>query len=138
MARIYYYVIFAIIISILIEIAGLQIIGQGGLLDTVGLFDIENGTVTFDSIFFAQILIVLSLVVGAGLVIGLFTRLNENFLLATFIVAILSVTFVGALWNVIVISNNYQNYIRIPILIVMAPFTVGYMLSLFEYIRGNI
>jgi hypothetical protein len=58
--------------------------------------------------------------------------------MAPFITLFLTAVFFGAMWNVILITNNFANYIRLPVIVIMVPFCMGYLISLFEYIRGNV
>lgn len=145
MARMYFYVLVAIVLTMMMNLLAIDIQGDGNVLDKVGLSGfMESGNVLDFSagVFFSNLFgtsgILIIVAAGAGIIISLFSRSQpENYVILPFITVVLA-TFVGTLWSVLLTGAAYDNWIRIPLIILMGPFTIGYILSMVEWFRGNV
>jgi len=143
MARVVYYLTVAILITILLQVVGFQS-EQQGVLSILGVSNISQGDGDYnynsDSSFLAELLGILNSLKGAavgGLVIGFLISRNENFIMVVFISAVL-IAFIGSFTSIILLSGVYDNYIKIPALIIGLVFTSGFVVTLFEFARGNV
>jgi len=143
MGKIYFYVGFALVMTMLLNVLAIDTSDNSGILQVVGLtgFTEDNKQLDFSpSTFFRNIFGstgILILAITSGIIIGLITRIQpENYIILPFIVGTL-VLFVGALWNLIIVSNVYDNFIRIPLIMFAGPFTIGYIVSLIDWFRGR-
>jgi len=143
MGKVYFYVMTALIMTMLLNIFAIDTSANGGILQAVGLsgFKDDNSGLDFSvATFFREVFGstgILILSVAVGIIVGIITRTQpENYIILPFITGTL-VLFIGALWNVLLVSNVYDNYIRIPLIIFMGPFTIGYILSMIDWFRGR-
>ena len=149
MARVYTYSVIAVTLALLFSFAGIGI-GQQDFLTNIGLnitaganTSVTNNLST-GNIFlkiFGSAGIWAGIGIAAALAVSFFTKASpENYLILPFITASLSL-FVGFMINLITYITSSQATIpswELPILIiVLAPFTVGYMISLVEFWRGT-
>lgn len=146
MARMMYYIITAIVLTMMLNLFSMDTQNDEGILDIVGLAgfkedntNLDYGAADFFTRLFGSAAGIL-IVAGAlgGIALTFFSKSpQENFLILPFVTIVL-VVFVGALWNTIIASSSYDNWIRIPIIVFMGPFTVGYILTMVEFFRGNV
>ena len=142
MGRLYFYMMAIIMLSILLTIVGtISPDNANSGLKIVGVDDIVEGEVTSYSSLYIDLfgsagLLIIGLTVGIA--VTFFARSSsENYLMLPFITGTLAL-FVGSLWNIMIITNGTTNWIRIPIWAIMIPFTIGYIITLAEWFRGNI
>ena len=132
MGKVYYYTFFASIIVLLLTMTGT-------MTDLNAPVTYENGAVNFGNIYDylfgnAGILI---LAVTAGIAIAYFTQTTaENYIILPFITAVLALYF-NTLVSLITYGGNFPLPIKLIIILILAPFTFGYVLSLVEFFRGN-
>lgn len=145
MGRVYFYIIAALILTMLINLVPFQTAADADALVQTGLAGFESGSVgdwsvgDFFSKLFGETAGIL-VVVGAlgGIALSFFSKSpQENFIILPFIVATLTL-FMGALWKVLLIAQGYPVWISIPIILIMGPFSVGYIITMVEFFRGNV
>lgn len=139
MARVYMYVIISVGIMLTLQVLGIQT-GINGLAEIVNVVTSgEDITVSdfFDSLFDIDNGILLASL-GVGLIAGLFARAQlENLIVLPFITGTL-VAFIGTFIRLIGHMNNLDLWLSNIILIVMGMFTIGFIVSLVEFFRGNV
>jgi len=142
--RIYFYVITAIMLTMILNLFSFETQSDNGVLSKVGLSGFLNNNLDADfsaADFFVQAFGVSGILVlasaGVGLVIAFAVGgQRENYIVLPFLTTVLAI-FVGALWSTIGISSVYPDWIRIPVVMIMGPFTMGYILTMIEWFRGN-
>lgn len=141
MARVYFYVVTAIILALLIEMAGLGAVTGDNDQSVRSIVGLEEGAedIGFSSftrnIFDANVGLLLAGVL-TGLAASLFgKRTAENFIILPFITGILFV-FVGTFATAINLAKD-NALIGAPVVVIMGAFGIGYILSLVEFFRGN-
>lgn len=133
--KVYNYVVTAIGIMLLLEMAGIQT-GMSAILNVFGLG--TNSANIQESLFYSQIGIILSVTTVASIAISFFTRSSpENYILRPLVTGIL-VLFVATFANIMNYAlANYPAWIYSIVLLIFAPITIGYILALFEWFRGT-
>lgn len=139
MARVFTFVMFATVLMLLLEISGIPT-AFNPILQLIGL-GTDNASVNvsslYDILFNASSGIFLA---GAavGIAISFFTRSTpENLLLLPLITGILA----GFVGTFISVANYFlasgQSWLSMPILVIFGAITVGYLISLAEFLRGT-
>lgn len=135
--KVYNYTIITLGMLLLLEFAGINT--NTNLLSIVGI-----GTDSFGfslSNFYGFLFGSGGILLGVGtatVVVGLFTKASpENLILLPFITGVLAV-FIQGMGSIIIHSlGNYSPWVSAIILLLLAPYVVGYALSLAEFFRGT-
>ena len=139
--RIFIFTIIAVGLMFILPLMGIQ----AGFTSISKILQLkEDGTLTFSSfvdILFSNsdgILGTLGLFGAGVLILGLvISGQLENFIMLPFIVAVLF-PIAGGFVSLFILFGQFEPWISIPMRGLIAAFIVGYILSLFEYFRGNI
>lgn len=137
--KVYNYIIILTGIILLFQIFGIHT-GMDSLLLLIG-YNTITGVFSFSASAFVNAIfsnVGVLLAVGAGIIIGSQTKATpENYILLPLITGTL-VLFIQAF--VLIISyaaSNFPAWINSIFLLILAPLTIGYALSLAEFFRGS-
>lgn len=135
--KVWNYVIISIGMVLLFKFAGIDY-GATAIIDLFGITTSEMaiGTSAFwDSVFSSSGILI---GITAGIVIGAFTRTSpENYIILPIITGTLGGLIQSFVGIVAYSSANYASWVSGIILLIMAPFTAGYILALVEFFRGT-
>lgn len=135
--KVWNYVIISVGLVLLFKFAGIDY-GANSILNLVGIgtdsVSISTGNLWNAILGSSGILI--GIVVGV--VVGVFTRSSpENYIILPLITGTLG-AFIQAFVGLMQYSlANYSGWVSGIVLLILAPFTVGYILSLVEFFRGT-
>jgi hypothetical protein len=136
-----FYISFAIIISIFINVAAININDDGGVLSRIGVTIDSDGKFDFNySLFVGSVLTLIGASAIVGIGVGFLSQGSitpQDVAIQSFIIATLAV-FVGSIASILTATSGFPNFVAIPMAIVMIPFTVGYIVTMLEYFRGNV
>ena len=72
-----------------------------------------------------------------GVIVGVLTRATpENYIILSLITSIFTV-FIGSFTRLVILSSAYPDWIRIPIVMIIVPFSVGFVITSVEFFRSN-
>ncbi len=135
--KVWNYIFISTFLALILEFSGIQT-GYNGVLNLVGL-GADTITVTnssfYNAIFVTGILVTLI----AGVSIGVLTKSNpENWVILPLITGTL-IVFVQTFYSVMqyTLNSNIEPWVRYVVLLVLGPFTVGYILACVEFFRGT-
>ena len=142
--KVFNYIIILTGMMLLLALAGFQVGAVNIILNTVGIA-VHNATIDtsiswgelFLRLFQDDAIKGILMGVGVGIVVGLFMQGRlENFMILPFITGYL-VFFVGAMNSLMVDSMKYGSLIGTMVIVILAPLTVGFLISLIEFFRGS-
>lgn len=145
MARMMVFVMIAFTISIILHFTGL-VPSNDTTLTTTGFTNIResNSGINSFSAFYTSLFggagatgILIGL--GVGIIASLLTRgAVENFIVLPFITGTLGL-FLGTFYSVIFLAGGIsQDFLRIPITLLAGAFSIGYIITMVEFFRGNV
>lgn len=142
MARVYFYMGFAIIVMLILALTGMQtntgkVLGKLGLVKPADVQNLEKNS------FYVNLIGYIGLLAGvAGIIIGAFTRGSSTTSVAAGAGGIL-LWFVSDLLSIVNISNatntgsGVEYTIGWIVFIVMIPLVLAYILSIFDWVRNG-
>jgi len=140
--KVWNYIIMFVVISVLMFLAGIEITGVTNLLIKIGI--LQEGAINLDSnnTFRTTAIALLALAVGAGLIIGFITKSqSENFIILPFItgtgIAFGLFVFINLGYSIINYGFTQADWIGYITLVIFAPLTIGFIVSLIEFFRGT-
>lgn len=138
--KVWNYVYLLVGVSILLELMGLDLSGTG-ILSAIGYsrsatainFDFTLGT------FFSSFLLIGTLAGAAtGIIVGLFTRATpENYIVYGMVTGGTLTLFTGVITQIVGGISGAAMWIQGLTIIIIAPFAIGYLLALAEFLRGT-
>lgn len=133
--KVWNYVLISIGMILLLEMGGIPT-GASGVLEFVGLS--TNSADVNISGFYDAVLLMLAAGLGGGIIIGFFTRTSpENFIILPFIISTV-VLFAGTFVSVLSYAlGNYAGWVSGILLLLLGPFSVGFIFALIEFFRGT-
>ena len=143
--KVYNYIVITLGILILMQLAGLPTGAMDKIFDIFGLTFTEEGFTTasfsasdfFNAIFSIEGILA-ALALGGAVLIGILSRTSpENFIILPFITGTLALFLSGFISIMNYSIANHQIWISSIILMIFAPLTVGFILSLVEFFRGT-
>jgi|WetSurMetagenome_2_1015567.scaffolds.fasta_scaffold250459_1 hypothetical protein len=134
MARLFTYIFITIGLMALFQVAG---ISHGSLLDQLGLSydDWQNQSTGW---FLTKILIYIGMMVGGGVVIGFFGGSFSDVPITSLLAVPLAV-FISSLASVTsnVSLDGSFGFVKVIIWLIFAPLIAGYIMSLYDWVRGR-
>ncbi len=137
MAKVWNYVVIAAGLVLLFKMAGIDY-GANSILTVLGLgtASVSIGTAGFWNTILGSAGILIGII--AGVVVGFFTRsAPENYIILPLITGTLGAfiqAFVGLMQYSIA---NYPVWIYSIIILILGPFTIGFLVALVEFFRGT-
>lgn len=134
--KVFNYTLMILGMLLLLAFAGIPL--ESNILSSFGLgIDFFNLTTStgWNFLFGAAGILILGL--GAALVVGFITKSQtENYVLLPFIVSIL-IVFAGAFKSIIDYTLTIGGWVSGLTILILAPISIGYVISLAEFFRGT-
>lgn len=131
--KVYYYLVITVGLMIFLSMAGIDT-PSSFIISKMNIFNLETFTT---SSFYIALIAVLVASATAGIIIGSFTRTPiESSLIAGFISATLALLIGDIVSIYIHVLSLGVSWIANLLLLILAPFVVGYAISLIEFWRG--
>lgn len=132
MAKVYGFVVLSVLMMLVMNLAGIPT-GVNSILEWVGIT--SEGQDISNSQFFAAIAAIFATSALTGIIVGFFTRASPESFIAAGFTGLLTV-FIGTFISVINYAEQTGDVFYNIILVVLAPITIGYGVSLVSYWRG--
>lgn len=134
--KIYTYVMITVGLMVLFNLAGLYT-NTGYVLGQLGIT--PNNIQNFESSTLWITLI--GLAIGAlagigGIVISVFTRVSPELPITALFTGVLT-AFVGDLLGIISYSQQAGNFVGLLVFLIMSPLIIGYVIALYDWVRGR-
>ncbi len=131
--KIYFYFVITVGLMILLNMAGIQV-PSNFIINSMNIFDLQNFTT---SAFFVALLIILT-ISASFILIGSFTRTPPESSLITGFVSGTLILLIGDVVSIYIhIKSLGVDWAANLSLLILAPFIVGYSISLLEFWRGT-
>jgi len=141
--KVWNYVFIFVTLSLILWMAGIEVVGVKVLLNTLGFLD-SNGIIDLNSSNTMRVAIITLLIaaVGAALVIGFITKSqSENYVILPIItgvgVTFGIITFIDLSYSIISYGFSQADWVGYITLAIFGPLAIGFILSLIEFFRGT-
>jgi len=138
MAKLLTYIFLVVGLMILFNVAGLTT-STGIILQQLGIINPESVSNIQSTSFYIVIAVVAlaALIgVGAAVSIGVFkTTVNETAITA--VAGLTLALFIGDLISIVTYAGGTENWVKYLIFLIMTPIIFGYVISLYDWVRGK-
>ena len=141
--KVWNYIFIFVGLSLILWVAGIEVVGVKILLNTIGFLD-EHGVINLDSgnTMRTAIIALLVAAVGAALVIGFITKSqSENYVILPIItgtgITFGIFVFIDLGYSIISYGFGQADWIGYITLLIFGPLVIGFLLALIEFFRGT-
>lgn len=139
MAKIFTYIIISVGLLLLLYIAGIQTI-TGAVIAQLGISNTESLSGIDSSALGTKVAAIIAILIGTStaIVIGTFGRSSGDTIAWATVASSLLVLFTSEFCNIaIALAKETEAWIGYLLFVIMAPFIVGYVIAIFDWIKGQ-
>ena len=137
--KLWNYLVIFVTIAIFFWIAGIDVVGITGILQTIGILD-ADGARNINSSNTLRTVILATLAAGAvvGITIGFFTKSkSENYVILPILTGTLLIVFMSFSYNIMSYAFTQGEWVGWITVMIFAPLGTGFLWSLIEFFRGT-